>query len=126
MANDVLVDSDILIEITRARDPEILRRWAELGHSQNAVLCSPVSIAELWRGALPREYELLTNLFQALLCVSINAETGRKAGDLLRLYHKSHGLQLGDALIAALAVLNGATLWTRNRKHYPMEGISFF
>ena len=26
----------------------------------------------------------------------------------------------------ASAVLNGAVLWTRNRKHYPMKGLVFF
>jgi predicted nucleic acid-binding protein len=88
----VLVDSDILIEVTRAKDPEILRRWAELSESQTAILCSPVSVAELWQGALPREQGVLTNLFRALICVSIDAETASKAGEFLREYRKSHGL----------------------------------
>jgi predicted nucleic acid-binding protein len=122
----VLVDSDILIEVTRAKDPEILRRWAELSESQTAILCSPVSVAELWQGALPREQGVLTNLFRTLICVSIDAETASKAGEFLHEYRKSHGLELGDALIAASVVLNGAALWTRNRKHYPMKSISFF
>lgn len=121
-----LVDSDILIEITCARNSDILRRWAELGELQNVILCSPVSVAELWRGVLPHEEDLLTNLFRALGCVPITAETGRKAGEFLRVYSKSHNLKIGDALIAASAVLNGAALWTRNRKHYPMKEISFF
>jgi hypothetical protein len=29
-------------------------------------------------------------------------------------------------LVAANAVANNAELWTRNRKHYPTAGISFF
>jgi hypothetical protein len=45
---------------------------------------------------------------------------GRQAGDYLRQYGKSHGVQISDALIAAAAVLNRAELWTRNRKNYPM------
>ncbi len=122
----VLVDSDILIEVTRAKDTEILRRWSELSDSQSAVLCSPVSIAELWHGALPPEYALLTNLFRLLTCVAIDAETGRKAGEFLHLFRTSHSLELGDALIAASAAVNGAVLWTRNRKHYPMKSLSFF
>jgi predicted nucleic acid-binding protein len=35
-------------------------------------------------------------------------------------------VELGDALIAAGAVLSGATLWTRNRKHYPIKELAFF
>ena len=44
----------------------------------------------------------------------------------LRQYGKSHGVEIADALIAASAVANRATLWTRNRKHYPMKELSFF
>jgi predicted nucleic acid-binding protein len=33
---------------------------------------------------------------------------------------------MSDSLIAATAVLNGAELWTRNRKHYPMKESTFY
>jgi predicted nucleic acid-binding protein len=60
------------------------------------------------------------------VCAPADAEIGRRAGDYLRRYRKSHGVELGDALIAATAVANGSTIWTRNRKHYPMKELSFF
>ena len=122
----VLIDSDILIEVFRAKDSAILGRWEELRESEHVILCSPVSVAELWQGARSSEHEILANLFRALSCVPIDAGTGRQAGDYLRQYFKSHGVKLGDALIAASAVLHGAVLWTRNRKHYPMKGVSFY
>ena len=122
----VLVDSDILIEVSRGRDQNILSRWTELSQSDNPVLYSPVTAAELWAGARPREYEALTDLFRTLLCAPIDNETGRQAGDYLRQYRKSHGVELGDALIAAAALLNRAELWTRKRKHYPMKELSFY
>ncbi len=122
----VLVDSDIVIEVCRERDSDILSRWRELGQSDRAILCSPVTAAELWHGVRPREHEALTNFFRTLVCVPIDYETGRQAGDYLRQYRKSHGLQISDALIAAAAALNRAELWTRNRKHYPMKDLSFY
>ncbi len=122
----VLVDSDILIEVSRGRDDEIVSRWIELSNSDTAVLYSPVSVAELWAGARPNEYDALSNLFRALTCVSIDEEAGRQAGVYLRQYRRSHGVEVADALIAAGAVASGAGLWTRNRKHYPMKEISFF
>jgi hypothetical protein len=122
----VLVDSDILIEVSRGRDAEIVSRWSELGRSADGVLYSPVSAAELWAGALPREHDTLRNLFRALRCVPIDEDVVRQAGDYLRSYRKSHGVELGDALIAACALASGAALWTRNRKHYPMKGLTFF
>ncbi len=122
----VLVDSDILIEVSRGRDQEIVSRWTKLGDSDDAILYSPVTAAELWAGARPREYEALANLFRVLLCAPVDGETGRRAGDYLRQFRKSHGVELGDALIAATAVHNEAALWTRNRKHYPMKELLFY
>lgn len=122
----VLVDSDVLIEVSRGRNVEVLSKWDELGQSEGAILYSPVTAAELWAGARPREHQALTNLFRVLLCAPIDSETGRQAGDYLHQYGKSHGLELGDALIAATALLNNAELWTRNRKHYPMKELSFY
>jgi predicted nucleic acid-binding protein len=122
----VLVDSDVLIEVARGRDTETLARWAQLADSDDVVLCTPVSVAELWHGARPREHPALGDLFRAVVCTPMDSETGQQAGDYLRAYHKSHRVELGDALIAAATIQNRATLWTRNRKHYPMKGLVFY
>ena len=122
----VLVDSDILIEVSRGRNADIVARWMELSDSDGAVLYSPVSVAELWAGARPKEYEALRKLFLALTCAPIDEAVGHQAGIYLRQYRRSHAVEVADALIAAGAMANGAELWTRNRKHYPMKEIVFF
>jgi hypothetical protein len=122
----VLVDSDILIEVSRGRNDGIVSKWIELSKADVAVLYSPVSVAELWAGARPNEYETLNNLFRTLTCVPIDQEAGRQAGVYLGKYRRSHGIEIADALIAASTVANRAELWTRNRKHYPMKEVSFF
>ncbi len=122
----VLVDSDILIEVFRARDHAILARWGELIQNDTMVLCSPVSLAELWHGVLPHEQQGLTDLFAVVTCIPIDGEMSRRAGDFLRHYVKSHHLDLGDALIAATASIHNVELWTRNRRHYPMKDIAFY
>jgi len=122
----VLVDSDILIEVFRGRNADLVSKWIDLSNSDAAVLYSPVSVAELWAGARPNEYDTLSNLFRALTCIPIDAEAGRQAGVYLRQYRRSHGIEIADALIAASAAANRAELWTRNRKHYPMKEVSFF
>jgi predicted nucleic acid-binding protein len=122
----VLVDSDILIEVARGRNTDIVSQWIELGRRDDAILYSPVSAPELWAGARPSEHEAIDNLFRALMCVPIDAAMGQQAGDYLKRYRKSHAVELGDALIAAAAILNNAALWTRNRKHYPMKDLVFF
>jgi predicted nucleic acid-binding protein len=122
----ILTDSDILIEVSRGRDKGVVSRWLELGRSEALILFSAVSATELWAGARPSEYAALEALFDALVCIPVDASVGRRAGEYLRRYRKSHAVELGDALIAASAVARGAKLWTRNRKHYPMPELAFY
>ncbi len=104
----------------------MVSQWLELGQSDALILYSAVSAAELWADARPPEYTALDALFDSLLCVPIDAALGRRAGQYLRRYRKSHAVELGDALIAASAVERRARLWTRNRKHYPMPELAFY
>lgn len=122
----VLVDSDILIHVSRGREPEILRRWTLLGESGDPILCSPVTVAEVWSGVRKHESALVEDLLGALICVPAGEETARLAAQYLREFRKTHGVEVPDALIAAAASLAGAALWTCNRKHYPMKDVTFF
>lgn len=122
----ILVDSDILIEASRARDPILVDRWLDVGRSEHIVLCSPISIAEVWHGARPNERHIIEAIFENLVCIPADAAIGRLAGDLLHRYSKSHALDVADALIAATAITHSAALWTRNRKHYPMKALTFY
>jgi predicted nucleic acid-binding protein len=123
--NATLLDSDVLIEILRQRDLVIVERWRALADSETVLLCSPVTVAEIWTGVRSGEENLVEAAFRAMTCVLIDEEIGRRAGEYLRTYRRSHGLSLGDALLAATAASHGVPLWTRNRKHYPMRDLQF-
>lgn len=124
--NSVLIDSDILIEVSRGRDLAILTQWSQLALSKLPLFCSPVTVAEIWHGARPLEHAAITALFSVVQCVSIDLPIGYRAGEYLRRFAKSHHVELGDALIAATASLHNLKLWTRNRRHYPMNDIAFY
>ena len=57
--------------------------------------------------------------FAGLNAVTIDATTGELAGERLRRYRRSHGLELGDALIGASVLQYGERLATFNRRYYP-------
>jgi predicted nucleic acid-binding protein len=126
MIRPVLVDSDVLIEVLRGRNAGILDRWIELGKSNALVAYSPVSSAEIWRGARSSEADTITTVFAALTCIPIDAIVGKRAGEYLARFHASHAMEIGDALIAATASGHGLRLWTRNKKHFPMRDIHHF
>jgi predicted nucleic acid-binding protein len=122
----VLLDSDILIEVFRGRNAAIARQWTALAQSDSVVLISAVSFAEIGAGAKPSEQSIIDRILAPLERASVDEQTGRLAGELLRRYAPSHGLKIADALIAATAIHRRAALWTRNRKHYPMPELAIY
>ncbi len=121
----VLIDSDVVIEVLRGRDRAILAQWSVLAASTSPILVSPITFAEVGAGARASEMQTISQFFALVTCVAIDQEIGRLAGEYLRRFSKSHNLKIADALIAASAVQNQATLWSRNRKHYPMPDLNF-
>jgi predicted nucleic acid-binding protein len=122
----VFIDSDVLMDVLKGQDEEFLSAWRTLAESDAALLFSPVSAAEIWSAETGYEHVQLVQLFQPLLCASIDHETGKQAGAYLRKYGRSHNLKIADALIAAAAIRHQAALWTRDRSRYPMQELSFY
>jgi predicted nucleic acid-binding protein len=124
--SDVLVDSNILIEVLRQRKPDVVRRWMDLVNLGEMLFYSPVSLAEIRHGMREGEQESIERTFSGMRCVPVENEIAARAGDYLRAFHASHAVALGDALIAATASVHQLELWTQNRKHFPMKDVQFF
>jgi predicted nucleic acid-binding protein len=123
MLRDILLDTDVIIEILRG-NAKIKKVFNDLVTEGSRICFSPISSAEVHAGMRLGEEKSIAALFSSLDCIPIDEDTGVKAGQYLKTYSKSHGVELGDALIGATAASIGATLWTRNLKHYPMPDIS--
>lgn len=87
--------------------------------------CSAIAWAEIWAGVRPGEEPLIEAFFEGRGEIILDRQTGRRAGAYLTRYARSHGVELADALVAAAATTSGLTLWTLNRKHYPMPDVRF-
>ena len=122
---DILLDSDIIIAWLRGYE-SICGAVLGLLESGHVLLWTPVSIAEIFCGAKTAEIQQIEKLFLILETMPISGAIGRQAGYYLQKYSKSHGVELGDALIAASAGVSGLMLWTMNKKHYPMPEIRLF
>src|SRR5690349_13583784 len=90
----VLTDSEILIEVLRGRDEDILARWRDLAQSSTPISYCPVTEAEVWACVRSSEQITLAKFFGTLCCAAIDAEIGRKAGGYLREFRKSHGVEI--------------------------------
>lgn len=122
----IVLDSDVLIEVLRARDRALLVKWSVLASSEDDILFSPLSAAKIWPRVQPKEHAALSRLFRTLVCAPIDYKVGHLAGELFRQYNKSHGVEMPDAVTAAIAIQNQAALWTKSRKHFPMAELTLY
>jgi len=49
-----------------------------------------------------------------------------RAGAYLSRYARSYGVEIADALIAAVASTAGLSLWTLNRTYYSMDDLRLY
>lgn len=112
----VLVDTDVLVWTTRGHEGaaarlQVLAPWS----------ISAVTYIELAQGC--RDKRELARIKKGLVAygavtLPLTAAISNRAVALIDTYAKSHGLQLGDALIAATALEHRLTLLTANGKHF--------
>ena len=86
--------------------------------------CCPIKITEVYAGLRPKEEAATEELFASLQHIPIAPPAARMAGELKRNYaRKGKTLNLGDVIIAAVAIYNELTLLTDNIKDSPMKNL---
>jgi predicted nucleic acid-binding protein len=75
----------------------------------------------------PKEQAATESLLASFQHIPISPPAARLAGELKRDYaRKGSTLNLGDVIIAAVAIYNDLTLLTDNTKDFPMKDLSLF
>ena len=102
-----LIDSDVLIDISRGKPAA--REYVDALPEGWAI--SQVSALELIVGARDkRDLADIDTFLSANVIVPLRGSTGTRAYKLLKLYAKSHGLHVFDALVAATS-MERASRW---------------
>lgn len=117
MSNELLVDTDVLIDFLRGNDKAI----SLIDEFSPHIILSPIVISELYAGVKgANELTVLDNFVSLFRIVSIDSEIAKAGGLYKRDFGKSHGVGLADAILAATAEKENAKFMTLNVKHYPM------
>ncbi|GHV72077.1 ribonuclease VapC [Spirochaetia bacterium] len=121
----MLIDSDVMIWFYRGKE-----RAQQIIFQNIPFKLSAVSYMEIIQGV--RNKEELNKLKKDLKqwsteIIQINETISKKAINLMEEYKLSHGLELGDAIIASTALEYDEPLITGNTKHYEyIPDIKFF
>jgi len=119
--SNVLLDTDILIDILKGRAAVRTFLFDLTDHA--VPYCSVISVAELYAGMRPEEKCVTDILLDALVIVPVGQEIAEVAGRFKQ-REKNRRLELADCVIAATAFVEGATLATGHTKDYPMPEIT--
>jgi predicted nucleic acid-binding protein len=116
----ILVDSDVLIEHLRGKEPA--RDWLmQARRSSGPLAISVVSLTEIAGGMRTPERREVMRLLGSMQRFEVTKQVAWRASALMQEYRRSHsGIGLGDYLIAATALTEGLELATLNIRHYPM------
>jgi predicted nucleic acid-binding protein len=120
---DFLIDTDVLIDISRGNPSA-----ADFVDALNGeIFISRISAMELIIGARDRRDQTVIEEFIALFEIrELSEQMGHEAFRELKQYGKSHGLRIADALIAATAKNEDLDLVSKNEKHFrPIKGLKF-
>lgn len=113
----MLLDSCIVIDLLRGREAA-LAFLDDLPHKPSL---SVITITELVAGIRnAHERSAVDHFVAACQTFPITLEIASLAGDHVRRYRPSHGVDPIDALIAATAETHDLPLATLNLKHFPM------
>lgn len=113
----LLFDTDVLIDHLRG-DPQAK---AYLEERTETPMVSAVTIAELFAGVREgKERQLLATFLRIFEIVAVSPRIAERGGLIRRDYKRSHNIGLPDAIIAATAEHERASLITLNDRHFPM------
>jgi predicted nucleic acid-binding protein len=113
----VLLDTNILVDYTR-RVPIAIAWLKSLSEPPRM---SAISLLELHAGIRSqREERDIEAICAPLRSLPVTEVIARQAGNYLRNFALSHGIDIPDALIAATAEHHGLRLATLNVRHFPM------
>jgi predicted nucleic acid-binding protein len=121
-----LVDTNILVELIRAKDG-----WRELLESLllagGDLACSAIALAELHAGMRPHERDRTEALLNEFRHLDVTPPIARLGGSLKAEWAaRGFKLTLSDAMIAATAITHNLVLVTTSPKDFPMPEVRLY
>ena len=114
----IVADSDVLIDYLRGAQP--LADRVEIELKTRSFGTTTVTVFELWAGAhSPKQIAAIEHVLDAMILLPLDIDAARHAGEVRRdLIGRGLDIGAADCLIAGICLTRGATLLTKNKKHF--------
>jgi len=120
--NIFLFDTDILIDHLKGKSAATIFLKNCLD-SKAKLACSVITEIEILSGMVEEEKNQIERFLSGFERIEVNLDIARIAGLYMNQYRKSHNVNIADAIIAASAKYARTSLYTLNKKQYPMSDI---
>jgi predicted nucleic acid-binding protein len=119
-----ILDTTVLIDVARRREPAT--SWlSNAVRRPGLVSVSVIAVAEFFAGVRPAQRGSWRTFFDTLTHWDVTQEIAIRGGVLRNdLARQGRTIHISDALIAATALVHGATLITSNIKDYPLPNLT--
>jgi predicted nucleic acid-binding protein len=120
-----LLDTGVLMRYLRGRGDVV--RFTRGLHRKREAVVSAITHMELFIGAHREEEYSTRKLLSRFQVISVDAEIGQRAGQLIRQQKaQGHALSVADAIIAATALQHNLMLVTFNPGDFDLPGLSLY
>jgi len=124
----VILDTSIIIDHLRQPYSKSLLAKIEKEHTRETLCLSILSVQELYEGQSTKNPEQEKDLIATITPLKIlpySYEIAKYAGRIMR--DVSYPIEFADAAIAATAIVNGASLFTLDKKDFQgVKGLDLF
>ena len=119
-----LLDTDVLIDFSRLQEPAL--SWvATMAEAREQLGICAVQLAEFYAGERRGKRPAMDAFLARVPCWEITPEVATQAGHYrFSFARRGRAINTPDALNAAVAWRMRATVVTRNRKDYPIPGVT--
>ena len=114
----IIADTDVLIDYLEGRLPGAEAVSQALRRDQ--LQTTTINYFKLLAGARrDRQQESILALLESIQVLPLDVDAARRAAEVRQQLERSGiGIGMGDSLIAGIALARGATLLTRNKRHF--------
>jgi len=119
----VCLDTDFLVALLR-KHPEAAKKAEEYDSTGAEISTTSMNAFEIYLGAFrsreaAKNIKQADNLLNSIKVLHLNLESSRRSGEVLsELFRIGTSIDLRDAIIAGITLVNGYTLVTRNIEHF--------
>ena len=119
----MILDTTFVIDFFKNSRPAVLK-LKNLDEKGETILITSITIFEIWQGIGPEKEGSISSFAESIEILDFDSKSAKRAGEIHSgLKSKGALINVGDSMIAGIAMHNGQTLLTRDEHFARVKGL---